>query len=306
MMTRTEGVTAPTREPKCRICEGFGWVCESHPNKAWTKRGCKCDAGVLCQCSRHLSRADIIKTFRTYCDCAELYGDDRCDHDAKALEKLADAYRSLAATLAVVEGQLTLAESALNGGLAESESLRQQLAAAQRVAEAANAFVPRDIGTWELMALAGFIPETQVEFARAVADYRAALAPQRINGIPIVADPTLPPNVIELRSGDSVVQAALAPQPSTVRDHHQEAMRACDEQRWPDAIEAEAAALARAVRLNTSPATQSTLAKSVIGICTAIQKALTPEPTARCGDCDACMTGQPCNRTILEPRREEC
>lgn len=98
---------------------------------------------------------------------------------------------------------------------------------------------------------------------------------------------------------------ALAPQRETVRDHHDEAMEACDEQRWADAVEAEAMALARAVRLNTSASTQFTLAKSVIGICTAIQKALTPEPTARCGDCDACMTGQPCNRTILEPRREE-
>ena len=50
--------------------------------------------------------------------------------------------------------------------------------AEQRVAEAANAFVPRDIGTWEMMALAGFIPETQLDLARAVANYRA-LAPQR-------------------------------------------------------------------------------------------------------------------------------
>ncbi|GAB1345009.1 hypothetical protein [Gemmatimonas sp.] len=70
---------------------------------------------------------------------------------------------------------------------------------------------------------------------------------------------------------------ARAPQRETVRDHHDAAMKACDEQRWADAIEAEAMALARAMRMHTSTSTQQILARSVIGISTTIQRTIDPQ-----------------------------
>jgi hypothetical protein len=66
----------------------------------------------------------------------------------------------------------------------------------------------------------------------------------------------------------------------SVRTLHDDAMKACDEQRWADAVENEALALGRAVRLNVSARTRHTLAKSLISICTTIEKAaLTEAPT---------------------------
>jgi post-segregation antitoxin (ccd killing protein) len=59
----------------------------------------------------------------------------------------------------------------------------------------------------------------------------------------------------------------------SVRTLHDDAMKACDEQRWADAVENEALALGRAVRLNVSARTRHTLAKSLISICTTIEKA---------------------------------
>jgi hypothetical protein len=40
-------------DPNCKICFGLGWVCENHPDKAWSKEfGCQCGAGMPCECSR--------------------------------------------------------------------------------------------------------------------------------------------------------------------------------------------------------------------------------------------------------------
>jgi hypothetical protein len=38
---------------KCPICFGIGWVCENHPNRAWSEDlGCQCGAGMPCECNR--------------------------------------------------------------------------------------------------------------------------------------------------------------------------------------------------------------------------------------------------------------
>lgn len=37
---------------KCKVCHGDGWVCENHPDKAWSKSGCECGAGMPCECNR--------------------------------------------------------------------------------------------------------------------------------------------------------------------------------------------------------------------------------------------------------------
>ena len=36
--------------PNCPICGDLGWVCENHPQLAWTRdpRGCQCGAGMRC------------------------------------------------------------------------------------------------------------------------------------------------------------------------------------------------------------------------------------------------------------------
>ncbi len=36
---------------KCLICKGEGWVCESHPDRAWNESGCMCGAGMNCDCN---------------------------------------------------------------------------------------------------------------------------------------------------------------------------------------------------------------------------------------------------------------
>lgn len=38
---------------KCRICDGFMWVCETHPDKVWdvSAGGCECGAGMPCECN---------------------------------------------------------------------------------------------------------------------------------------------------------------------------------------------------------------------------------------------------------------
>jgi hypothetical protein len=39
--------------PKCPICFGIGWVCETHPNRAWDDElGCTCGAGQPCECNQ--------------------------------------------------------------------------------------------------------------------------------------------------------------------------------------------------------------------------------------------------------------
>lgn len=40
-------------DPNCKVCLGIGWVCENHPQRAWTKElGCQCGAGMACECVR--------------------------------------------------------------------------------------------------------------------------------------------------------------------------------------------------------------------------------------------------------------
>ena len=39
--------------PNCPICFGIGFVCENHPDRAWSaKLGCQCGAGEPCACNR--------------------------------------------------------------------------------------------------------------------------------------------------------------------------------------------------------------------------------------------------------------
>ena len=37
----------------CPVCHDLGWVCENHPDKAWTEGvgGCQCGAGMPCVCN---------------------------------------------------------------------------------------------------------------------------------------------------------------------------------------------------------------------------------------------------------------
>ena len=38
-------------DPDCKVCLGIGWVCENHPNRAWSQElGCQCGAGMPCRC----------------------------------------------------------------------------------------------------------------------------------------------------------------------------------------------------------------------------------------------------------------
>lgn len=40
------------RVANCPICQGIGWVCESHPDKPWDRdlpNGCECNAGMPCR-----------------------------------------------------------------------------------------------------------------------------------------------------------------------------------------------------------------------------------------------------------------
>jgi hypothetical protein len=38
--------------PNCKTCFGIGWVCENHPDRAWSQKlGCQCGAGMLCKCN---------------------------------------------------------------------------------------------------------------------------------------------------------------------------------------------------------------------------------------------------------------
>jgi hypothetical protein len=39
--------------PNCSICFGLGFVCENHPDRAWSEElGCQCGAGEPCECNR--------------------------------------------------------------------------------------------------------------------------------------------------------------------------------------------------------------------------------------------------------------
>ena len=41
--------------PNCPICFGIGFVCENHPDRAWSEElGCQCGAGEPCACNRSL------------------------------------------------------------------------------------------------------------------------------------------------------------------------------------------------------------------------------------------------------------
>jgi hypothetical protein len=42
-------------DPRCPKCFGLGWVCENHPNRAWSDElGCQCGAGMPCECQGDL------------------------------------------------------------------------------------------------------------------------------------------------------------------------------------------------------------------------------------------------------------
>ncbi|KJC55486.1 hypothetical protein UB31_00460 [Bradyrhizobium sp. LTSP849] len=39
----------------CPNCQDLRWVCENHPNRAWSEvleGGCQCGAGMPCECNR--------------------------------------------------------------------------------------------------------------------------------------------------------------------------------------------------------------------------------------------------------------
>ncbi len=38
---------------ECPVCEGWGWVCENHPERVWdtSAGGCECGAGEPCRCT---------------------------------------------------------------------------------------------------------------------------------------------------------------------------------------------------------------------------------------------------------------
>jgi hypothetical protein len=40
-------------DPRCPIFFGLGWVCENHPQLAWSDEfGCQCGAGMPCECNQ--------------------------------------------------------------------------------------------------------------------------------------------------------------------------------------------------------------------------------------------------------------
>jgi hypothetical protein len=51
-------------DPDCKVCLGIGWVCENHPNRAWSQKlGCQCGAGMPCECvpADDLEEPDVSK-----------------------------------------------------------------------------------------------------------------------------------------------------------------------------------------------------------------------------------------------------
>jgi hypothetical protein len=39
-------------DKNCPVCLGLGWVCENHPDRAWSDEfGCMCGAGMPCECN---------------------------------------------------------------------------------------------------------------------------------------------------------------------------------------------------------------------------------------------------------------
>lgn len=40
--------------PRCANCDGYGWVCENHPDVPWegvAGYGCECGPGMPCSCN---------------------------------------------------------------------------------------------------------------------------------------------------------------------------------------------------------------------------------------------------------------
>jgi hypothetical protein len=47
------GAGAAFMDKNCPVCFGIGWVCENHPDRAWSDElGCMCGAGMPCECNR--------------------------------------------------------------------------------------------------------------------------------------------------------------------------------------------------------------------------------------------------------------
>jgi hypothetical protein len=52
----------------CPVCFGVGWVCENHPDRAWSEElGCQCGAGMPCICNRTdgIDEPDVSGIFET-------------------------------------------------------------------------------------------------------------------------------------------------------------------------------------------------------------------------------------------------
>ncbi len=41
-----------TADPNCEVCEGTGWVCETHPGEPWDDGACCGGAGMPCFCNK--------------------------------------------------------------------------------------------------------------------------------------------------------------------------------------------------------------------------------------------------------------
>ena len=55
-------------DPDCKVSLGIGWVCESHPRRAWAEDlGCQCGPGMPCECVRAdgLDELDISQVLET-------------------------------------------------------------------------------------------------------------------------------------------------------------------------------------------------------------------------------------------------
>jgi hypothetical protein len=47
-------VREPQKPARCANCDGYGWVCENHPDVPWegvAGYGCDCGAGMPCSCN---------------------------------------------------------------------------------------------------------------------------------------------------------------------------------------------------------------------------------------------------------------
>jgi len=56
-------------DPDCKICFGVGWVCENHPERAWSQRlGCQCGAAMPCACQGDLETDEEAVIVEIVCE----------------------------------------------------------------------------------------------------------------------------------------------------------------------------------------------------------------------------------------------